>query len=180
MGKLVKLFLLLSFLMAGVSMNAFAKKAEVESTAAPSGTILINVLMDNNVAGLDERQTRSQNEIGDFMADDLIRVIARYSKKGFEGKVLADDKGLKMADSQYLLKVKIVKYHAGSTAARMIGGFGAGACSMDVSYELLDSKSKVVLAKDDGVGSAGDWRRVARKLNEKITKAVTEEINKTK
>jgi len=62
----------------------------------------------------------------------------------------------------------------------MIVGFGAGAVSMDISYELLNSKSKVILTKTDGVGSSGDWRRVARKLNENITKEVTQKINTTK
>jgi len=86
--------------------------AEVKSTTAVIGETLINVLFDNNVAGLDERQARSQSTIGDYMAADLIRVIARYSKKGFHGKLLTDGKGLKMVNSEYLLKVKIVKYRA--------------------------------------------------------------------
>jgi hypothetical protein len=172
MGK----FILIVAVLIGISGNVFARKAEV--AASDSSNVLINVMFDENTAGLDARRAKSQEQISDWMSSDIVRVFARYAKKGFEAKNVGNSEKFKADKGEYLLKVKIVEYNPGSKAARMIVGFGAGGVKLNVHYELFqgDANSKALLAKDDGVFSGIEWTRAARKIDENIAKAVTSEI----
>ena len=98
------------------------------------------------------------------------------NKAGYEATLIQKQNEYTPGVGKYLLKATIVKYDPGSTAARVIVGFGAGAASMDMRYEL-SGKGESLLKYDDGVGSGRDWRNVARKLNENTLKRVTEKMN---
>ncbi len=68
-----------------------------------------------------------------------------------------------------LLRGKLVKLGAGSQAARVFGGFGAGAGSARISIELVDAATGTVLARmthERRVGSGG--------YDKVMTKALTE------
>ena len=75
-----------------------------------------------------------------------------------------------------MLTVKITEYRAGSKAARIVVGYGAGGLTLKTHYELSDGGAKAILSKDDSVFSGREWINAARKLNENTAKAVTTEL----
>lgn len=139
----------------------------------------ICILFDSGVTeALEARQAKAQTQVSEWMNDDLVRVFARYAESGYQGKLIEKRKDFTPAPNNYLLTVKITEYHAGSKAARMFVGYGAGGTSLKVHYELYADGKNAILTKDDGVFSGREWLNSARKLNENITKAVTEKLGK--
>jgi hypothetical protein len=68
-----------------------------------------------------------------------------------------------------LVRGKIEKLGAGSQAARVFGGFGAGAGSARISIELVDAATGTVLARmkhERRVGSGGYDKVMSKSLNE--------------
>lgn len=155
----------------------FAAGVAFSGPKAPSlggEKISIFVLLDRGITdGMNARQERAQNDIGDWMGNDLVKML---NKAGYEATLIQKQNEYTPEAGEYLLKATIVKYDPGSTAARVIVGFGAGSASMDMHYEL-SGKGESLLKYDDGVGSSMDWKRVARKLNENALKRVTEKMN---
>lgn len=138
---------------------------------------VLYVLPDRNItADMSANDIATRNSLADWWEKDLINVLTR--RGGFEAKLIKDRKEFVPGSGAHLLTVKILMYNPGSKAARMLVGFGAGACSMDIHCELFGNDEKALLAKDDGVGSGRDWRNVARKLNENTLKAVTDTLKK--
>jgi hypothetical protein len=115
-------------------------------------------------------EQRENRQMAERMRDDLQNVLNR--RGDYEARQLATLDEFKKDQGEYLLNVRIVRYNAGSKAARIIVGFGAGAASMDIHYEFTDPRGGKLLSKDDGVGTSLDWQRLARKLNENILDAI--------
>ncbi len=138
-----------------------------------SAQTTINILFDNGVNDThDARQAKAQTQVSDWMDDDLVRVFDRYEKSGYQAKLIEKNKDFTPGPNNYLLNVKIINYHAGSKAARMFVGYGAGGVSFKIHYELSADGKKAILTNDDGVFSGREWINAARKLNENMAKAV--------
>jgi hypothetical protein len=71
---------------------------------------------------------------------------------------------------RFLVLVHVVNYHAGSKAARMLVGFGAGSLTLDTKNELYAGPGQLVFSSSGAVGSSRDWQNAARKINQQITK----------
>jgi hypothetical protein len=128
------------------------------------GNERIAILLD---PGNNDRENR---QIGSRMERDLKNVL---DKRGnYDSRILRFRDEFKPGVGEYLLSVRIVRYNSGSKAARIIVGFGAGACSLDIHYELFGPSGNMLLSKDDGCGSSLDWQRLARKLNETMLAAI--------
>ncbi len=137
----------------------------------------INVLFDNGVdASLNARQARSQENLANWMAPDLVRVFGRYEKSGYQAKLIEKHKDFAAGADNYLLTVKITDYNPGSKAARIVVGYGAGGVTLKIHYELSNG-ANTILSKDDSVFSGREWINAARKLNENTAKAVTEKLS---
>jgi len=168
-----RVLLSITLMCALVSFGAFA----VEKAAIGKKTI--GVVFDNGVTeSLDARKAKAYTQVGNWMENDLMRVIARYAKKGYEGKLLGEKNDFKSGENNYLLKVKITNYSSGSKAARMFVGYGAGGVKLDIHYELYAGGEKPIVANDDGVYSGRSWVNAARKLNENMIKDVVEQTGK--
>ena len=141
------------------------------AVAAPiAGKVVISILFDRGIeAGTNAMETGQRNQVGTWMEKDLLRVLA---KAGYEPRLIADRKEYTPGPDAYLLKVKIVRYNPGAKAARLVVGYGAGATSLDIHYDLLGAGDKSLLAKDDGVGSSRDWQFCCRKLNQNMSQAI--------
>ena len=113
-------------------------------------------------ATLDERQSGYRNEIGRIMEPNLVRRLGDF---GFTSAQIDRPEAFKKTPGSYLLKVGITAYNPGSAAARYTVGFGAGACSLDCSYELIDAEGRSILKWDDGIGTSGHWSRLPVALN---------------
>ncbi|MEY4515537.1 MAG: hypothetical protein RLZZ450_7659 [Pseudomonadota bacterium] len=72
-----------------------------------------------------------------------------------------------------MLRVKIANYNAGSKAARMMVGWGAGAAVLNTNFEFYgpDSQAPYVVGSPS-VGSGRDWKNSARKVNLQTVDAV--------
>jgi len=128
----------------------------------------MNVLMDMGGDGLTQAQIDQREQLNDFMGKDLVRML---NKAGYEASLIENRN--QYTKGTYLLKVTIIRYNAGSKAARIVVGFGAGAVSLDTRFELFAPGGNLVVSDEHGVGSSMDWTSCARKLNKQTVEAVS-------
>jgi len=150
------------------------------SPQSPQGNagkkIEIMVLSDRgNPAEMSQQQYKYRIEVGQWMERDLLN---RLRRSGYEASLVETKEKFEARDGRYLLVVKIVSYNPGSSAARIVVGFGAGAASLDNHYEFYGTAPKPLMTWDDGVGTSQHWSRLPSKLNAntvgRITKATSE------
>jgi hypothetical protein len=153
-------------LLASSLLISGCKTTRSQPVTSTGEKIHIDVLCDRgDPSSMEERQWNYRNEVGAFMEPNLVRRLGDY---GFSAKQIQQESDFSREAESYLLKVKILDYNPGSTAARMTVGFGAGAASMNCRYELVDANDKVVLSWDDGCGTSSNWQRIPIKLNQNV------------
>jgi hypothetical protein len=151
-------------------------RVEKESPSAAVSTgknLKISVLMDEGDEDLAMQKMEQREHLNAFMGKDLVRML---NKAGFEATLIESRNQYK--SGTYLLKVTIVRYNAGSKAARIVVGFGAGSASLDTRYELFAPEGNRILSDEHGVGSSLDWTSCARKLNKQTVDAVKEKLGR--
>lgn len=108
-------------------------------------------------------------QVADEFESDLVDVLRA---NGYDAAAVAQIDNSN-EPGRYLLKTQILNYNAGSKAARMFVGFGAGSARLDAAFELLGPGGASYLKGTPGVSTGkADWRRVVRKVNEDIANAV--------
>lgn len=157
----------LALLLAVVATATLGCRAVPRANVAP-GTRVTVVLERNIPADLPENKANAQRQIAAWMEQDLVRVLAQA---GFEASYVESTK--QVPAGSHTLLVRIVKYNPGSAAGRMFVGYGVGAASLDIKYELRARDGKVLFQKVDGVASGVAWQKIARKLNVIMTKDVS-------
>lgn len=113
------------------------------------------------------------NQLATWMENDLLSILDGTGYAA--GRI--DDPATAAAPGRYVLRVKIKNYNAGSKAARMMVGFGAGAAVLDTHFELIGEGGTPLIAGDPSVGSGRDWRNSARKVNEQTVDAVNARLH---
>jgi hypothetical protein len=152
------------------------KRVEKESlpAAVSAGKNLkISVLMDTGDDNLSLVKIDQREQLNDWMGRDLVSML---NKAGYEATLIENRNQYK--SGTYLLKVTIVKYNAGSKAARIIVGYGAGSVGLDTKYELFAPGGNRILSDEHGVGSGRDWTFCARKLNTQTVDAVKNKLGR--
>lgn len=152
-------------------LNGCASSGRKVVPLTAAGTpIHIDVLCDRgDPATMEEKQWRYRNEVGAFMEPNLVRRLGDFK---FSAALIQKESDFKKQPGTYLLKVRITSYNPGSAAARILVGYGAGACSLDCEYELLDGEGKTLMKWTDGIGTSGDWRRLPIALNKRNGKKI--------
>ena len=120
-----------------------------------------------NFSGLDENakaKTKQMEQLTNFIKQDLKRKL----KKLYDVSFVTDPSATTPENGLFMV-YNIIKYNPGSTAARYLVGFGAGSCSLDIKYEILQDNNSILL-KEDGCGSSRGWRKCVVKLNKNIQK----------
>ncbi len=130
-----------------------------------------------NPAEMGERQYKYRIEVGQYMERDLIN---RLRRSGYEATLINSKDEFKARKGRYLLTVRIVSYNPGSSAARIIVGFGAGAASLDNQYELYGAGPQPLMTWDDSVGTSAHWTKLPKKLNANAVKKITEKLTASK
>ena len=130
-----------------------------------------------NPAEMTERQYKYRIEVGQYMERDLIN---RLKRSGYRTELINSKDEFEARAGRYLLIVKIVSYNPGSSAARILVGFGAGAASLDNKYEFYGAGKEPIMAWDDGVGTSEHWTRIPRKLNANTVKRITGKLTASK
>ncbi len=153
--------------------------AQAADRSAPAAARQIFVVVDHSLTnGDDAALSRQLAQISEVMHKEFPRVLDRFARQGFKGEMLATAEAFKPGDGRYLLKVRITKYNAGSKAARLIVGFGAGGASLDCSYELSRDGRTALLASQTGSFSGREWRNAVRKVEETIVQAVVDHLER--
>lgn len=144
--------------------------------ADDGGKIKLFVVSDRgNENEMEEKQWGYRNEVGSYMESD---VLARLNASGYDvQKIDSKDEFVPEEDS-FLLYMRIESYNPGSSAARILVGFGAGSCSLDMHYIVFDESSKKVMEWDDGIGTSGDWHRLTTSLDDKLVRKLDAELAK--
>jgi len=170
-----KILITITAMLAGALVLGFTLPIAAQEINAGS---TIQVLFDNGVTpNMEPRQAKSQAQLAEWMKNDLVRVFGRYAKSGFQAKSIEKRNDFKPQSNNYLLAVRIDEYKAGSKAARMIVGYGAGGVTLKIHYELYSGNQKKLLSDDDSIFSGREWINAARKLNENTAKAVTAKLS---
>lgn len=135
----------------------------------PNGQpIAIMVFADRGTAGMPPEKAQQIDQLAGWMEPDLMNIL---SKAGY-GAVQVQDPNTPVGPGRYLLRTRIVNYNAGSKAARMFVGFGAGAAKLDTAYELIGPNGQVYVNGAPSVASGRDWKNAARKVNQEVVNAV--------
>jgi hypothetical protein len=155
----------------GVEVDNLTKPDNLPKADRSDKNLNISVLMDIGDDNLSQDQIEQREQLNGWMGKDLVRLL---NKAGYRANLIENRSLYK--SSAYLLKITIVRYNAGSKAARIIVGFGAGAVSLDTRYELFAPSGKLILSDEHGVGSSIEWTSCARKLNKQTLKAVSNKL----
>lgn len=167
-------FILTMSVLAGVATLFGCASASKAPLTASGKKIQIAVLSDRgNESEMESRQWQYRIEVGSYLETDLIR---RLNGTGYAAKLISSQNEFVPGEDAYLIKQTIKSYNPGSSAARMVVGFGAGACSLDMHYELVGKESKTLMDWDDGIGSSSDWRRLCIALNDKLARKLNAEL----
>jgi hypothetical protein len=118
-------------------------------------------------------RVQQMEQLASWMENDLLAIL---DKTGYAASRV-EDPNTATGPGRYVLRVKITNYSAGSKAARMLVGFGAGAAVLDTHYELIGDGGAVLVAGDPSVGSGRDWKNSARKVNLETVDACNARLN---
>lgn len=128
-----------------------------------------------DTATMSDYTAKAVGDLAPYLETDL---IGQLNGAGYKARLIKNRDEFSPATGRYLLATKIVRYNPGSSAARMVVGFGAGAASLDNHYELFGSGAQPLLTWDDGVGTSEHWSRLCRKLNGNTVKKVNDQLAK--
>jgi len=166
------------FLLAFLLVLGCAASPTAPRPSSPGGgKVELKVVSDRgNPAEMGERQWAWRNEVGAFMENDL---VAQLRRAGYDAEYLRSEKEFQPRADRYLIKVSIKSYNPGSSAARILVGFGAGACSLDNAYELYGMGPEPIMTWTDGVGTSEHWSKLPRKLNSNAVKRITQKLGES-
>lgn len=140
--------------------------ASNESTGAAITGGHISVLsLRGDTSGMTQDQLNELQRVKTWMDRDIIKQLKRA---GYSPKLLTSRK--EFNGSGYLLIIDVDKFNPGNRAARVFVGFGAGASSLDLNYQLLEAQNKTVMQWKDGVGSSKGGTYCAQTLNRNTIK----------
>lgn len=172
-----KKYLYITLLLAlTIAVSGCARSAPAPMTSSGEKVEIVLLSHRGDPATMNERQYQFRNEVGEWMERDLLNMLRR---SGYEARQITTREDFTPKDGRYLLEVTIDGYNPGSSAARMMVGFGAGAASLDNSY-VLTAEQQPLLTWSDGVGTSQHWTRLPRTLNERAVKRVTEYLTSIK
>ncbi len=132
------------------------------------------LIQEGDVSDMQTQQYKYRQELRAYMERDLPR---RFSRYGFDVKILRQLSEHQSAEGRYLLTIHYDAYNPGSAAARYTVGFGAGAASLDLSA-TLQKNSAAELSWKDGCGTSGHWSRIVNKLDDNMAKKLREFFSK--
>ena len=122
-----------------------------------------------DTSGMTHDQVVELERVGKWMDRDILKQLKRA---GFKANLIKSQKDFK--GPGHLLIIEVTKFKAGNRAARAFIGFGAGASSLDLKYNLLDSHGKSLASWEDGAGSSRGGTYCAQTLNRHVIKKLKE------
>jgi hypothetical protein len=171
----MKIFRLpLPCLLAALLLTGCVSSSGRAPQAASGSKVEIMVLSDRgDTSAMSDYVAKAVGDLAPFMEKDLVEQLNRA---GYQAKQIRARSEFLPGNGRYLLTTRIVNYNPGSSAARMVVGFGAGSASLDNHYELFGNGAQPVLAWDDGVGTSQHWTRLCRTLNTNAVKRLNGQL----
>lgn len=162
----------LCFLSSACRSSRAATGMDSQYQSTRMGNQQLDVLIDEgNTADMNVKQAGLRSELRMRMVSDLPRKMAR---QGIDIRFITSlSQNTGAAGSAPLLIVRYDVYNPGSTAARMVVGFGAGAASLDISLSLCKD-GKEVQGWKDGCGTSQHWSRLINTLDDRMSKRTKE------
>ena len=148
------------------------KKVNKSSKAGAAGGIISVLSLRGDTHSMTQDQIVELQRVCLWMDRDIIKQLARSGYKATLLKSRNDFKG-----PGHLLIIDVDKFNAGNRAARMFVGYGAGASSLDLKYQLIDSHGKTVSTWKDGVGSSKGGTYCAQTLNRNTINQLNSVLN---
>ena len=135
---------------------------------------VVMFLVDPGIeSGMDATLIEQQKQVASWMENDLLRMLNRA---GYQASTIRNRSEFHAGPGTYLLQARIERYNPGSQAARMIVGFGAGAASLDINYQIVNGHGKQLVDRADGVGSGRGWTYCCRELNQRMLNQLSANI----
>ena len=158
----------LAVILAGCHHTPRTGQAHPSKRAAVNLRQPLDVLIEEGTpAEMEARQHQYRLEVRNYMERELPRRLARY---GFDARVIRQrSEYAGAAAGRHLLVVHYDSYNPGSSAARVVVGFGAGAASLDLSMALFQGDAPPQTWKD-GCGTSAHWSRIIVKLDDNMGK----------
>lgn len=170
--RLLAMPLLFSLLLLGGCASSAGRAPQ----AASGNKFEILVLSDRgDTAAMNGYTAKAVGDLAPFMEKDL---LGQLNRAGYQARQIKEKSEFTPGSGRYLLTTRIVKYNPGSSAARVIVGFGAGSASLDNHYELFGNTAQPLLTWDDGVGTSEHWSKLCRKLNSNAVNRINERLAK--
>jgi hypothetical protein len=161
MKKTSLLFALSAFSLLAITGCASAPKAPA---AADGGKIQVQVLIDGGWSEVDTANpdlVNRRRQLVNFMRKSAVEQLDR---SGYDASPI-DSLGQYDAQSgSRLLTIQIEHYNAGSAAARLLVGFGAGAATLD-TRATYKAKGANLFDERNSIASGRDWRKTVKKTN---------------
>lgn len=162
--------LLLSLLL----LSGCASSSGRAPQAATGEKVEIMILSDRgDTSAMNDYTAKAVGDLAPFMEKDLVEQLNRA---GYRARQIKSRSEFNPGNGRYLLTTRIVNYNPGSSAARMLVGFGAGSASLDNHYELFGNSAQPLLTWDDGVGTSQHWTRLCRTLNSNAVKRLNTQL----
>ena len=154
---------------ASVALSACASQ---RAATAPDGSpYTLEVFFDRNSTLKNPEQV---DQVVSFMEPDLHQIL---SDTGYAVVQSSDPETFVPGPTRFLLVIKVVNYYPGSTAARILVGFGAGSVVLDTQHLLYSGPGQILLQATGTVGSARGWNYAARKINVQIKHQVNQALS---
>ena len=128
------------------------------------GKYAVQVYVDGGWDQIDTanpNQKSQRNQLVSYLKSETLKRLnaSGYAATGIESASAYNPEG-----GARMLKVKVDMYNAGSAAARMLVGLGAGAAQLDSHAEYLD-KGKSLFNLPNSIASGRDWRKIVTKTD---------------
>ncbi|MCD4687757.1 MAG: DUF4410 domain-containing protein, partial [Desulfuromonadaceae bacterium] len=147
-------------------------RAPKQATGVATSDGMISVLsLRGDTSSMTEDQIIELQRVGTWMDRDIIKQLKRA---GYSAKLLKSRGDFSRAG--HLLVIRVDNFNPGNRAARVFIGFGAGAASLDLDYQLINSRNKRVAQWKDGVGSSKGGTYCAQTLNRNAIKQLKEKL----
>jgi hypothetical protein len=142
----------------------------------PGGAkIAILVFFDRGTAALPPEKAQQVNQLADWLEPDFLSIL---NNMGFSAAQIADP-NTPPGPGRYVVRYRIINYNAGSKAARMFVGYGAGSARLDTGYELIGPNGTVYAQGAPSIASSRDWNYAARKVNQETAKAINNRLHQS-
>ncbi len=155
-----------------IALSTGCNSAKSTFKAGAAGDISV-LSLRGDTSEMTADQIAELTRVGAWMDRDIIKQLNRA---GYSAKLLLSRSDF--SGPGHLLIIDVEKFNAGNRAARAFVGFGAGASSLDLKYQLLDSQKKMVSEWKDGVGSSKGGTYCAQTLNRNTIKQLQSKLAK--